>query len=371
LYDFAHASLNAFEAPAAFAAAGDALEAAVAAGDRSLEWLARIDRGSAQLLSDPHARSTEELREELTDALEAFEALGDELGLAETWTALADLEWLPCRFDTASGHAVRAAIHARKSGDRRLLQRALVMKTAGEMLGSTPPDAARESLEAMIEEVGDEGLLGHVAAVHEAMFTAYAGDFDRARRLSDQAIEIGERLGVNFYIAASSGFRGEIESLAGDPATAERFTRREYSVLESLADEGHLSTSAANLAMILCDLGRLDEAELLADAGMDLAAEDDLASQAVGRTALSLVRSARGRHDEAIRLAREAVEMLAEAESPNQRGHAWITLARALRVADREPEAMEAAEAALTFFELKGIRPAADSVRAFLHGSIG
>jgi hypothetical protein len=32
---------------------------------------------------------------------------------------------------------------------------------------------------------------------------------------------------------------------------------------------------------------------------------------------------------------------------------------------------MEAAEAALAFFELKGIRPAADSVRAFLHGSNG
>jgi tetratricopeptide (TPR) repeat protein len=264
---------------------------------------------------------------------------------------------------------VRAATHARKTGDRRLLQRTLVMKTAGEMLGSTPPDAAHESLDEMIREVGDEGLLGHVANVHEGVFAAYAGDFERARRLSDEAIEIGERLGVNFYIAASSGFRGEIESLAGAPAAAERFTRREYAVLESIADEGHLSTSAANLAMILCDLDRLDEAERLADVGMGLAAEDDVASQAVGRTALALVRSARGRHEEAVRLAREAVEMLAEAEAPRLSGDAWITLARSLRATGREPEARQAAETALTFFDRKGVRPAADRVRAFLNES--
>jgi class 3 adenylate cyclase/tetratricopeptide (TPR) repeat protein len=366
LYELAHASLLAFEAPAAFTAAGEAIEAARAAGNRSLEWLARIDRGRAEAMSDPHARSTDEYREELNDALDTFERLDDDLGLAEAWMALADLEWMPCRFDTACGHAVRAAIHARKTGDRRLLQRSLVMKTAGEMLGSTPPDVAHASLQEMIAEVGSEGLMGHVARVHESVFAGYAGDFDRARRLSDEAIEMGERLGVNFFIAASSGFRGQIESLAGDPAAAEFFTRREYAVLESLADEGHLSTSAANLAMILCDLGRLDEAERLAEAGMDMAAEDDLASQAVGRTALARVRSARGRHDDAVELAREALEMLADAETPIMSGDAWITLARALRAVGRGPEAIEAAETALTLYERKGNRPAADSVRAFL-----
>ena len=85
--------------------------------------------------------------------------------------------------------------------------------------------------------------------------------------LSDDAIAMGERLGVEFYVAASSGFRGRIEALAGDWRAAERFTRREHDILERLGDEGHRSTTSANLAVVLCELGDMEEAESLAEAG--------------------------------------------------------------------------------------------------------
>ena len=181
---------------------------------------------------------------------------------------------------------------------------AILTKTASDAFGSARTDEALASLETMTSEVGREGVFGHVALVHESIFAAYDGDIERARRLSDDAIAMGERLGVEFYVAASSGFRGRIEALAGDWRAAERFTRREHDILERLGDEGHRSTTSANLAVVLCELGDMEEAESLAEAGDPPAADDDLASQVTGRVALARVRSARGRHEDAIRLAR-------------------------------------------------------------------
>jgi tetratricopeptide (TPR) repeat protein len=173
-------------------------------------------------------------------------------------------------------------------------------------------------------------------------------------------------VGNRFLIAASAGFRGDIEMLAGDPSKAEPHVRRENEVLLALGDDGHRSTSEAGLAIVLCDLGQTAEAESLATDAISLAAEDDLASQVFGRVALAHLRTTQGSHDDAVAVAREAVEMYAHAQSPEQSGRIWFALAHALRGAGRDEEATGAAQTALAFFERKGVRPAADSVRSFL-----
>jgi tetratricopeptide (TPR) repeat protein len=366
LYELAHSLLGAFEAPDALVAAAEAMSAAMAAADESLEWMARLDHTQAQLLTEPHARATQEVEHEFAQALDAFERLGDERGLAETWLAMTELDWLSCSFDTAVERIERAAEHARVAGDRRLLQRAFLEQQAAHMFGSTKPDDALRAIDAMLGEVGTEGLLRPISLVNRGIYASYQGDFEGARRLSDEALAFAERVGNRFMIAASAGFRADTEMLAGDPAAAERYARRENDVLLELGDDGHRSTSAARLARVVSERGRLDEAESIASGAMSLAADDDLASQSFGRVALAYVRSAQGRHEDAVALAREAVEILANAQTPDQRGQTWFALAHALHGAGRDEEAREAAQTALTFFERKGVRPSADSVRAFM-----
>jgi len=366
LFDFAHALLSAYEAPAALAAADEAMSAAATAGDGQLEWMARVDRTQALLMVDPHARATEDVRTEFSQALEAFEQLGDDRGLAETWLAMTEVDWMSCSFDDALGSAERAAQHARAVDDRRLLQRVFLKQQAAQMFGSTRPEEALLTIEAMRTEIGDDGPIGPISLVHESIYASYQGDLDRARRLSDEAMRVAERVGNRFLIAASAGFRGDIEMLAGDPSKAEPHVRRENEVLLALGDDGHRSTSEAGLAIVLCDLGQTAEAESLATDAISLAAEDDLASQVFGRVALAHLRTTQGSHDDAVAVAREAVEMYAHAQSPEQSGRIWFALAHALRGAGRDEEATGAAQTALAFFERKGVRPAADSVRSFL-----
>ena len=98
----------------------------------------------------------------------------------------------------------------------------------------------------------------------------------------------------------------------------------------------------------------------------DVAAEDDLSSQVIGRSAHAIVLAARRQFDEAEQLAREAVEMLQDAESPGLQGGVRMDLANVLRAAGKVAEAEQAARDALVFFERKGNRPSAEATRTFL-----
>ena len=126
LYELAKSlSLGGGDPSVASRFAEEAMEEAAASGEISLEWLSRILRNSMRQLADPHEKSSEAIRQELNEAVRVFDRLGDEAALAIAWTALCDIEWGPCMFEVAADAAERAAGHARRAGDRRLLADAL------------------------------------------------------------------------------------------------------------------------------------------------------------------------------------------------------------------------------------------------------
>ena len=135
-----------------------------------------------------------------------------------------------------------------------------------------------------------------------------------------------------------------------------------------MGDEGHGSTGAAMLARALCDLGRFEEAERYVEIALRTGADDDLATQAPARSTQALVHAARGEFAEAEQLAREAVDLMADAESPNFQGDVWMDLAQVLRMAGKLEEAGQAAGEALAFYERKGNRPASGTAQALIDG---
>ena len=103
----------------------------------------------------------------------AFEELGDDAALATVWTELAMIEWMPCRFHRATLAADRAIEHARRSGDKRLLSKAVVPLIAGQMLGLATPT-----------EAGAMGTIGAIV-LWLVVGIAYAGGRERHRRDTD------------------------------------------------------------------------------------------------------------------------------------------------------------------------------------------
>ena len=360
------ASLRSLDPRVASAAFDEAVAAAAASGQRSIEWMARIDRGLMQLMIDPFGFTTDDLRAEVAAARAELEAGGDDEALSIVWMGLAQVEWMPCRFDAAREAAIHAVEHARRSGDRSLLMDAMTIQVGSELLGSTTPADGRPLLEAAEVEFGRDGFVGHVILLQEACFDAMTGEFDRAREHVRGSEALAERFGSDLWVTASYEFGGTIEMMAGNPEAAERSFRAEYEIHQRYGDEGHRSTAAAYVAGALCDLGRFDEAEEFASIARRIGADDDLATQASARSAQALVQSARGEHDEAQRLAKEAADLYAGAQSPWFHGNALMTLAEVSRAAGRPEDEAEAARAALAAFERKGNEPGAASARALI-----
>jgi tetratricopeptide (TPR) repeat protein len=328
--------------------------------------MARIDRSGVQQLTDPHGMPTERLLAELAEARAVLEAEGNDEALAIMWLDFARAEWNPCRFDAAGEAAAHAVEHARRAGARAQLVDSMTILMASGHLGSSTPGQGRPVVQAAVDALGREGQVGQVAQVIEAYYDALSGDFDGARAGFRRAEDQAERYGAEVWKAACWEFVGEVELMAGDPEGAERAWRKEHELHLRIGDEGHASTSAGYLALALCRLGRFEEADDLATNARRLGAEDDLATQGTALAVQALVRSARGEHDEALRLARDAVDQWKDAQSPKFQGDTWTILAEVARAADLPDEAAEAARTALALYERKGNQPSAASARAFL-----
>ncbi|MGZ5328830.1 MAG: ATP-binding protein [Actinomycetota bacterium] len=344
----------------------EVIRLAAATGDRSLERLARIGRSDVQRNLDPHSMSTEEFREELVEAIRAFEELGDEAGQADAWTRLALLEQTPMRFDRAERAARRAAEHARRAGDDRLLTDALTVMLISHSAGPATPEEGYRMLEELTEDISRSRLLEATALAVRGSLLTLEASFDEARRLTGLAIEIVETLGSRVMVAVHESFLVELEIEAGDAIAAERACRRAYEIFDEMGLQRYGSGTAADLAQVLCMLDRFDEAEHYAAIARRSAAEDDVWSQVARRSAQALVLAARGEDIEAERLAREAVQRLEDAEFPTGQGFVSMDLARVLRTAGKLADAEHAAREALAFFERKGNRPSAASTRTFL-----
>jgi tetratricopeptide (TPR) repeat protein len=243
---------------------------------------------------------------------------------------------------------------------------AMTLQVGAELLGSTTPVEGRPLLDALRAEFGREGLIEHAALIQEACFDAMRGEFERARRSIRESEAVAERFGAELWVSASYEFGGHIEMMAGVPAAAEGPCRKEYELHRRLGDDAHGSTCAAYLALVLARLHRFDEAEELATIARTIGAEDDLATQASARSAQALVSSARSEHEEARRLAREAADMYAGAQSPWFHGETLVVLSEVLRAAGEAEEAADAARAALAAYERKCHEPGMASARALI-----
>jgi len=193
------------------------------------------------------------------------------------------------------------------------------------------------------------------------------GRFDEARALMGRGISILEELGMTVQAAASRG-QGAVfvELLAGDLAEAERLARASVETLQAAGERSYLSTNAALLGDIAYRLGDDEEAERMAQLAQELGVEDDLSSQIQWRLVRAEVLARRGLHEEAEALAREAVAKAESTDFLHLRALSWRTLADVLLAAGRRPEAVEAAERAISLFEQKGITVEAERVRRLL-----
>jgi class 3 adenylate cyclase len=332
------ARLNGGDLPGAESALVEAVDAAVALGQRAAELHARIELQFMRAFAE--STPVEESVELAKEAIAELESLGDELALARAW-------WLRSTGDLAAGRwrargeaVERALEHARRARAGAEMVGTLAGLYAQALLhGPTPVDEAIGRIQDLRDELGVDAPLRGSINTSLAGLLAMRGDVDEARRLFRDAAATYEEFGLRFRRANQSFVGAQIELLAGDAAAAERELRASTAAFGEIGAATSATTHRALLAEVVARLGRFEEAAEIARAVDAEASSYDLIAQVLWRSALARVRVADGSAHEAVELTTEARRLLADAEFPQLKIAALTAGAEAAAAADDGAEA--------------------------------
>jgi predicted ATPase/class 3 adenylate cyclase len=364
LSDLGGALIEAGRLADADAVLADAIHAAEAVADERAAARALINREFLRLQLGAAAGNADAYVV-VDEAIPVFRATGDEQGLCAALRLRAWLNWIEARAEAAALAWEVAAGHARSGGLEHERIEILGWIASSLFFGPTPVAEAIERCEAIRADV--EGNLVAVADVLQPLAGLHAmeGRFGDARRLLAVSDVAFEELGLSLSTAVSH-HAAMVEMLAGDPAAAERWLRKGYTALEEMGDRALLSTTAAFLSQALLAQGHDDEAERFAELSGELAAEDDVITQAIWRGVRARVLARRGGLAEGERMARQAVALAERTDFLNHRAEAQLVLAEVLARSGRPKHAKASRAEALELYERKGNLVAALQVRGDL-----
>jgi class 3 adenylate cyclase/tetratricopeptide (TPR) repeat protein len=342
-----------------------------AGGDSRHGLLALLLRSDVRTFTEPEG-SFEHLRNVAECALPELEKARDNKGLARAWAAIAWTHHIAMRFEAAIDARERAFLHARRAGDERQANEALIQIGIDLIYGPTPAEDAIRRCKAVLEDTsisrwGEMGFMDALA-VHEAML----GHFDAARELVERVRAMTEDLGLArglpFILRAEHAWI--VETLAGDAAAAEREIRIAYEVLEQMGGKGLLSTRAARLAQSLYAQERYEEAEHYTEISEQAGASDDIVTQLLWRQVRAKVLARRGYAEDAEKLAYDAVALAEPTDALDMRADAISDLAEVLRLVGRTDETKGVLEDAIRLYEQKGDVVSATRARDALAGAV-
>ena len=218
-----------------------------------------------------------------------------------------------------------------------------------------PVDAAIERTQQMLEQAHGVrwvqasilGMLGYLFAMADEPEQARTYEA-RSRAIYEEHGDDVPARGARRYIAAG------IERMAGDLDAAERELRHGHDELEAIGENELRLTIAATLAQVLYEQGRDDEAEVFARASESAAAEDDVGTQVLWRSALAKVLARRDGDAEAEALADEAVRLAATTDMLSLQGAAVLDRARVAALLNGGTAPPELVAEARALFERKG-----------------
>ncbi len=329
-----------------------AYEQAAALGDVANATRAEIGREFVRLQTNADGK-TMEAAQVAERAIPLFEERGDDLGLARAWRLRSEVDRIACRFGAKDESLEQALLHARRSGDEREAAEIRLWLASGLLYGPTPVRKAIARCNEMLEEshgvrwmeASGLGILAYLEAMLEHT--------DEARELYGRTRAIYEELGMTFALAARSFIPAGIETMAGNPAGAERELLAGYEALEAIGETELRSTVAASLAENYASEGRDDEAEEYSRISEQIAASDDFGSQILWRGARARALARRDGDPTAEALAREGAALAATTDCLSLHGNALLDLAETLTFLGGAAETPQLLAEATALFEQK------------------
>jgi class 3 adenylate cyclase/tetratricopeptide (TPR) repeat protein len=343
----------------------EAIELGRATGDRRIVAHATLGRTVVNTFRGSF-ESHDRIRDELAWPIAVFEEFGDESGLVRAVGLGGQLRFWKGQAAAALEELERAAVHARNAGDRLQEVQCLQYVLLSSMNGPMPASEALARAARLRETTTVDRRLEVSILRCTACLCAMQGDFDLARDQITMSVTLAKELGLAVVAASAEMEAGHIEVLAGRLDAAEPSLRSAFDRLEAMGDRGFLVTVAPMLADALLRLDRMDEAASLIELTVRWAIEDDLDPQIGWRRVQGRLLARRGDFENAVGVAREAVELAAGTDFIDDHGRALEDLGEVLRLAGHDEDSKAALEHALELYEQKGNTVSSKRVRSLL-----
>jgi class 3 adenylate cyclase/tetratricopeptide (TPR) repeat protein len=304
----------------------------------------------------------ERTRQRIDGAMNVFEELGDEFGMAWAEWMRYGSAWFACRAEEAEAAARRGAVHAELAGEEVLAEELRRSVVGCSFFGPGHIDETVRAAESLLATYEGHPLATAMAGMTLGRALAVQGDADRGREFVWAAIEKRREAGLLLEAAGGCMSASHVETAAGDLEAAERVLRQGLEELERLGGGSYYPTAALMLADVLERRGRYDEASRLCPVIRDTSSPSDLVNF-IGVDALEGYLLARdGDLEGGERLVRRAVERAEGIDFYDNKGRAFELLALTLALAEK-PEAVQAAQDALSIYEAKGDKAATEGAR--------
>jgi ATP/maltotriose-dependent transcriptional regulator MalT len=227
--------------------------------------------------------------------------------------------------------------------------------------GETPVPEAIRVCEQLVDVAGRE----HPMVLSElAILRAMRGEIDDARVLIDRARALAlERMRGRSPMLIVARARASVELAAGDLGAAEHELHVALDYARDVGLREPVAQTAARLSLLAVQRDPA-EAELLASLSRDNAPAESVAAQALWRAATARVTASRNAHQEAERLAREAIGLV-PAEMPNLQADLLVDLAEIPLARGDRTSATPMIADAIELYERKGNLASAAQARSF------
>jgi class 3 adenylate cyclase/tetratricopeptide (TPR) repeat protein len=314
-------------------------------------------RATIQLLSNRVYRSSTDAEvgaavDEATDAAGAFEAMGDDVGLAEAEIAIEYLEWMRGRVGDAHPWTFRALRHALAVGRQREAAAAAADLVGHAVMGPLPFD--RFAVHAEELSSAEDPISRSTAHALDALAALGVGASDGLVEHEQRWRDVVDQHGLTWLAATHGLMFAAVEISVGEPESAERRLREARDVLTALGDVWWVGSIDGLLCGALAAQDRPGEFLRLADAYDTFNAVLDRQTLIWRQVIRARSHLLRGAFADAEVAARRGIELVESTDLLLNHADALLTLADALDARGRREDAANARTEAARKYREKG-----------------
>ena len=344
------------------------LQEAASDSARLAAWGTCFD-GQLSMLTDPER--LDEIESAVGAAAEKLAGLDDAAGEAKAHTVRAGCLARLGRIGDCETALDQALTAARRAREHRRVNAVLANAPLAALWGPNPvPRAGGRCLDVvrLLRITTGSPVVEATSTRCQGVLDAFRGRAAAGRALIETARRTLTELGMRHALLEVDQFAGLVELVADDPASAEPHLRRAYNGFRRMGLDADTAETAALLARACLALDKDTEADELCTESERLAGHALKASIA-WRTVRAQLLARSGAHDEARRVAEEAVALAGRTDALVDHGDACLALATALDAAGDTAGARAAADQAVELYELKGAAALAEKARKLMGDS--